>query len=120
MKPILDAISPKADGSREIRYINPLTGGAVMATMDCYAVRLAAGRSTERKRSTANTLCYVVEGSGQSEIGGKSISWTAGDIFTLPNWQWATHKADGEAAYLVQVTNREMLKVLGLLREEAA
>jgi gentisate 1,2-dioxygenase len=120
VKPTLDAIQPKNDGSREIRYINPLTGGAVMTTMDCYAIRLEAGLNTQRRRSTANTLCYVVEGSGRSEIGGKSISWTPGDIFTLPNWQWATHTADSELAYLVQVTNREMLKVLGLLREETA
>lgn len=118
IKPTIDAMPPREDGTREIRYINPLNGGAVMPTMDCYATRLDPEQFTRQKRSTASTICYVVEGAGRSEIGDKVISWSSNDIFTVPHWQWTRHRAVGGVAYLVQVTNRDLLHKLGLLRDE--
>ena len=38
------------DGSRTVRYVNPATGGAVMPTLDCYAVRLDSGQRTRTRR----------------------------------------------------------------------
>src|SRR5262249_47381791 len=31
----LNALSPSQDGSRRLRYTNPVTGGSVMSTLDC-------------------------------------------------------------------------------------
>lgn len=114
----IDAMRPREDGTRELRYANPLNGGPVMPTMDCYAIRLEPGQTTRRKRSTASTICHVVEGTGRSKIGDKHITWSRHDIFTVPHWQWVSHTAETEAAYLTQVTNRDMLCKLGLLRDE--
>ncbi len=117
-KPVLDAVSADADGRREIRYVNPTNGAPVMPTIDCYATRLQQGRTTRLSRSTASTLCHVVEGRGTSSVGGENFTWAKGDVFTIPHWQWASHTADAEPAYIVQVTNRGMLSDLGLLRDE--
>jgi gentisate 1,2-dioxygenase len=106
------------DGSREIRYTNPLNNGPVMPTIDCYAVRLESGQPTQRRRSTASTICHVVEGSGRSVIGDKTIDWSRNDIFTVPNWQWVSHTSHEDVSYLAQVTNRDMLRKIALLREE--
>ena len=45
------------------------------------------------------------------------IEWQAKDIFTLPHNQSATHCATSEDAVLFQVTDREILRRLELLRE---
>ena len=116
----LDAMPANEDGSREIRYINPEDGGPVMPTIDVYASQLEARRPTERMRSTASTLVYVMGGSGTSTVGDKEFSWSKNDVFTVPNWTWVSHTAFDEGAYLIKVTNGAMLKTLGLFRSEVS
>jgi gentisate 1,2-dioxygenase len=116
----LNALPPAADGSRSLRYTNPVTGGAVMATLDCYLLGLEKGRETRRQRSNANIACVVAEGEGRSTIGEHTVDWGKNDIFTLPQGQWSTHKAASAGAKLFQITDREILHRLDLLREEAA
>lgn len=118
VKAALNALPLHSDSPQRIRYVNPIDGGPVMPTVDCYAMRLEAGRSTTPWRSTASTICFVVEGSGTSCIGDQRISWSQNDVFTVPNWRWTVHATDTDAAYLIQASNTDMLRKLGLLREE--
>lgn len=118
VKAALNALPPHSDSPQRIRYVNPIDGGPVMPTLDCCAMRLEARRSTFPWRSTASTICFVVEGNGTSCIGDQRISWSQNDVFTVPNWRWAVHAADTDAAYLIQASNTDMLRKLGLLREE--
>jgi gentisate 1,2-dioxygenase len=117
-KPALDATPADDRGHREIRYVNPSNGEPVLPTIDCYAARLQPGSPTTPRRSTASTLCYVLQGNGKSTIGSQEILWSQNDIFTVPHWQWASHLAEDEVSYIIQVSNRGMLSKLGLLREE--
>lgn len=124
--PLADAIAalgaslPGQDGARRVRYVNPTTGGAVMSLMDCYLVGLDAGVETAARRSTENAACLVVEGSGVSLIGEKTVHWDKYDVFTMPAWQWVSHRTTKGGAKLFQVTDREVLRRLELLREEHA
>jgi gentisate 1,2-dioxygenase len=112
--------APGPDGSVTLRYVNPGTGGAVMPTLDCYVLRLARGRTTVAQRSTANVVCFVMSGEGMSRIGANSISWRERDVFTIPHWTWAAHKAESSAADLFVLTDRELFRRLNLLREETS
>ena len=67
----LAAMPAAADGSRRIRYVNPVDGGPVMPTIDCYALRLARGKPTAALRTTATAIAVVIEGEGESRIGDK-------------------------------------------------
>ena len=115
---LLDAAPAAADGARLLRYTNPATGGAVMPSLDCYAMRLAAGAATRARRSTWNTICLVVEGAGRSNIGDTSFAWEKHDVFTIPHWTWASHAAPSADADLFLVTDRSLFEHLDLLREE--
>jgi len=113
------AVAPPArDGSRRVRYVNPLTGGSGMAMMDCFLVQLDADAVTLPFRTTANSVCCVVEGSGESQVGDDTIRWNKHDIFTLPQGNRIVHKSSGGAARLFQVSDRDMYARLGLLKEE--
>lgn len=118
--PALDAAPERADGSRRVRYTNPVDGGPVMTTLDCYAWRLARGRETARYRTTANAVYLVVEGDGTSCVGEQTFEWRKHDVFTVPYWNWTSHKAKSGQAHLFMFTDREILRRLGLLREESA
>ena len=114
----LDGLAPAADGSRLMRYVNPLTGGAVMPTIDCYALKLAARQETIPRRSTSSAICVVIAGEGHTAIGNETIHWAQNDVFTLPHWQWASHVAMNGDAYLAVLNNQELLQRLGLLITE--
>jgi gentisate 1,2-dioxygenase len=115
---LLAAAPPGPDGARTIRYVNPATGGAVMPTLDCYAMRLQKGTPTRGKRATYNIVCLVVAGEGSSTIGDYTFDWSQHDVFTIPHWTWASHEAKGGDADLFMVTDKSALERLDLVREE--
>ena len=114
----LDATQRGVDGAKLLQYTNPGTGGAVMPSMDCYAMRVAAGAATRARRSTWNTICLVVGGAGRSTVGDKSFEWERDDVFTIPHWTWASHTALAADADLFLVTDRSLFEQLDLVREE--
>jgi gentisate 1,2-dioxygenase len=112
------AAPPARDGSRRVRYVNPLTGGPGMAMMDCCLMQLDPDAVTLPFRTTANSVCCVVEGAGESQVGSDTIRWNKRDIFTLPQGNRIIHKSSGGTARLFQVSDRDLYARLGLLREE--
>ena len=114
----LDSAPDHGDGSRRVHYTNPVDGGPVMPTMDCYAWRLGRDRPTAKYRSTANAVCLAVDGEGVSTIGDITIEWRRHDVFTVPLWHWTSHRALSSTAHLFMFTDREVLRRTGLLREE--
>ena len=114
----LMAAPPAEDGSRLLRYVNPATGGPVLARLDCYLLGLSRGKPTRPQRSTSNAVCFVVEGEGKSTVGDVTIEWRENDIFTLPHWSWISHTAISDNAVVFQSTDRDVMRRLELLREE--
>ena len=105
------------DGSRRVRYVNPINGGPTMPLMDCYLVQIDKGAETIRFRTTSNAVCLVCEGRGTTKVGEDTIAWEKRDVFSLPHGNWITHKAD-ETATLFLVTDRDALRRLDLLHEQ--
>lgn len=114
----LAALAPESDGSRRLRYTNPASGGPIMATIDCYLLGLSAGMETRTYRTNGNCVCVVMDGEGRTRIGEETLSWGPKDIFALPHGQWITHEARAAGARLFQITDRELLRRLDILREE--
>src|SRR4029078_9929496 len=103
-----------------IRYINPSTGGAIMSLMDCFMFELSKGLRTRKTRSTSTAVIVVADGEGESEIGETKFSWTKRDIFTVPHWTYATHVAKTDKVRLFVMNDRETMRKLGMLKDEAA
>jgi gentisate 1,2-dioxygenase len=116
----LEQVPSADDGSRKLRYVNPLTGESAMELIDVYLLGLAKDRSTKAMRSTSNALCIVAEGAGSSQIGDETFAWEKNDVFTIPHWKWVTHRASTAGTKLVVVTDRDLMRRLNLLREEFA
>jgi gentisate 1,2-dioxygenase len=115
---MLSETAPGPDGARLIRYINPETGGAAIPTLDCYAMRLSKGVETRAKRGAYSMICLVVSGSGRSTIGDRTFEWSQHDVFTIPSWSWASHRAVGGDADLFIVSDKVVFEKLDVLREE--
>ncbi|MFA7680899.1 MAG: cupin domain-containing protein [Pigmentiphaga sp.] len=115
----LDRLDQREDGSKLLRYTDKINSGAVLNTIDCYALQLAADKPTRPTRTTATAIAVVVEGSGTTDVGGEPLHWSSGDVFTLPNWKWISHHAETDAR-LFLMTDRALLDKTGYLREESA
>jgi gentisate 1,2-dioxygenase len=116
----LDALPPEPDGSRRIRYVNPLNGRAALSLMDVTMLQIARDGSTLPFRTNSNALCYVVEGSGNSVIGDTRLDWMEKDVFSMPQNNWISHTAKSERARILVVSDRDALERLGVLKEEYA
>lgn len=114
----IDALPTASDGSKRIRYTNPVDGGPIMPTLDCYAHRIGIGGLTRPVRTTATAIVVVIEGEGESRIGKTTFAWKPHDVFTLPRWLWTEHTATRGPATLFLMTDRELMKRIGHLREE--
>lgn len=113
----LAAAPTREDGSRWVRLVNPAGGAMAMPPMDCYLIGVSR-EATRAQRTTASAMVVVAEGSGVSTFGDQEIGWQRHDIFTIPHWQWVSHRAESEGAILFQVTDRGALAALGLLQDE--
>ncbi|MEE2971245.1 MAG: cupin domain-containing protein [Pseudomonadota bacterium] len=114
----LQGMKQAKDGSRQVRYINPATGGPIMSLLDCYLLGLDRSRETAPYRTSSNAACFVAEGDGVSTVGDTTINWGKNDVFSLPHWQWVAHKASSATAKLFVMTDREVYRRLELLWDE--
>lgn len=105
------------DGSREFRYCTA-GGGPVLPTIDCRLLAPGTERPTCPVRSTASSICVVAQGEGESVVGSTRMRWRRNDVFTIPQWHWASHRATSDGAVLFQMSDRALLEPLGYLREE--
>lgn len=88
----VDAAPAGPDGARLARYVNPVTGGPVLPTIDCYLMRLEQGPATAPLHSSGSRVCVVVDGEGESSIGETRISWGPKDVFTIPDGRPVSHR----------------------------
>jgi len=105
------------DGARRARYVNPTTGGNAIALLDLQLVQLDADVTTIPFRTSANAICAVIEGSGETRVDVQSFRWGPKDVFTLPQGNWIVHRA-AERSRLFVYSDKEVFSRLGLLKEE--
>jgi len=87
------------------------------ATLEVFVELLPAGFRGRPSRATDSTVYCVVEGRGESRIGGEAWIWEPCDIFVVPAWCFVAHAATAQAV-LLGYSDRPAHQALGLWREE--
>jgi gentisate 1,2-dioxygenase len=113
----LAAAPSREDGSTWVRLTNPAGGALALPPMDLFLVGLSRA-ATRPHRTTANAVVVAAQGRGVSRVGDQELQWEQNDVFTLPQWQWASHRAESDDAVLFQVTDRGALAAMGYLKDE--
>lgn len=106
------------DGLRRVRYVNPLNGENALQLLDSTMLQIDAGVQSLPRRTNANLVVAVVEGEGESIVGDQVFRWSARDVFTVPQHQWARHRAIGGDARLFVVSDADVYRRLNVLTEE--
>jgi gentisate 1,2-dioxygenase len=89
-----------------------------MPTMGLWVERLEAGATTRRQRSTADHVFVVVEGQGESLIGGQRFDWRFGDTFVVPSWNKFEHRAKSDSV-LFDLSDEPLKRFAHFYRFEA-
>ena len=82
---------------------------------------LLPNQITNRHRHTYETVLYVIEGEGWTEIEDEKVEWKAGDAVYIPSWAWHKHGnlSNKNSAKYLACENSPQLQNLGVaLREE--
>lgn len=105
----------------KLRYINPLTGGSPMPTMQTFMQRLPQGFEGKAWRQTDGAVYSVVEGRGEVVVGedDQAVTFPFGprDHFVVPAWHTARLRSS-EGCVLFSFSDRPVQQVLGIHREE--
>ena len=104
-----------------LRYVNPVTGGPTMSTMDCWVQQFRPGFEGSLHRRTSSNVGFVISGSGVLEVEGTQLQIGKHDNFVIPNYAW--HKistTSQEPLRIFSVHDRPVIESLGLFYEEPA
>lgn len=102
-------------------------GPATTPLMLARYARIAAGDSLPMRFPSSGTICFVIAGSGASDIAGiagiadigdvatgETIAWSAGDVIFFPGGPAVTHRAASEDAVLWLVSDEPLMAFDGL------
>lgn len=99
------------------QYTDPITGGVICLTFDCWMHRIGPRLKAPTRRKTGSSIFVVFDGSGTTTVGDTRFHWEAGDIFVVPSWAPVRHHPH-EVSNLFEMTDRPVMQALGLYREE--
>ncbi|MEH7255135.1 cupin domain-containing protein [Neobacillus niacini] len=60
-------------------------------SFEFFLQRIPAGEGSDLQRHVHESVHYVLEGSGYSEIGDQIVTWSEGDFIYTPPWIWHRH-----------------------------
>jgi len=89
--------------------------------MEFYLQEIPAHGSSDLQRHVHESIHFVREGGGYSEIGPARVEWEAGDFVYTPPSVWHRHYNTGDSVVrMLLIENSPLLESLGLNRRESA
>lgn len=113
-----DAVGDPYEGLA-LEYVNPVTGGPTMSTMDCWVQQLVPGFHGRAHRRTSSSVGFVVSGHGSIEVEGQVLELGPGDTYAVPNYAWHSLHNDSDAPVRIfSVHDTPAITALGMFYEE--
>lgn len=76
---------------------------------------------TDLQRHTHETIHYVLQGEGHSEIGPRVVTWRTGSFVYTPVWVWHRHYNCGATGVkMLTIESSRLTDALALGRRESA
>jgi gentisate 1,2-dioxygenase len=90
-----------------------------MKTVEFILQMIPADTATDLQRHVHESVHYVSDGSGWSEIGDQVVEWKKGDFVFTPPWIWHRHYANSQDVHMIIIENSRMLNTLDAGRRES-
>jgi gentisate 1,2-dioxygenase len=107
------------DGSYQLEFTNPLTGGPVLPTMSAFGSLLPSGTITRPQRRTDGWVGCIVQGELEVQCETQKFNATVHDTFVVPSWQRYTLRTTSqEPAIVFSYSDQATQRALGLWHHE--
>ena len=83
-----------------------------MKTVEVLLQLIPANSATDLQRHVHESVHFVIEGTGWSEIGDRVVRWDKGDFVFTPPWIWHRHYADASDVQMLLIENSRILNEL--------
>jgi gentisate 1,2-dioxygenase len=105
-----------------LAYVNPETGGECLPTLGFSAMMLRPGETATLTRRSASQVFHVIEGMGESEVDGTTLTWSESDTFVAPTHATVrlTNGSSKSPTFLFVVDDAPLQRKLGFYEEFAA
>lgn len=90
-----------------------------MKTVEFVLQMIPADTATDLQRHVHESVHYVTDGSGWSEIGDQEVQWKQGDFVFTPPWIWHRHYAGTQNVRMLIIENSRVLNALDADRRES-
>ncbi len=89
--------------------------------IEIFLQEIPAGGTSDLQRHTHETIHYVIEGEGHSEIGPQTVQWKTGSFIYTPVWVWHRHYNDSTGmTRMLTIEASRLLDALAISRRESA
>lgn len=89
--------------------------------IEIFLQEIPAGGTSDLQRHTHETIHYVIEGEGHSEIGPQTVQWKTGSFIYTPVWVWHRHYNDSPGmTRMLTIEASRLLDALAISRRESA
>jgi gentisate 1,2-dioxygenase len=89
--------------------------------IEVFLQEIPANSTTDLQRHTHETIHYVLQGEGHSEIGPRVVAWRTGSFVYTPVWVWHRHYNNGATEVkMLTIEASRLTDALALSRRESA
>jgi quercetin dioxygenase-like cupin family protein len=99
-----------------------IAGNLPTTTFELFRQVIPAGSSSDMQRHHHETVHFVIEGAGHSEIEDETVTWSTGDFVYTPPWTWHRHYNDSAdlPVHFLTIESSRLLGLLGVNRRQSA
>lgn len=110
----LAEVTPKGE-LVQLAYVNPETGRECMPVLGFSAIMLRPGETITAPRRSASAVLHVVEGEGEAEVDGVTLSFSDSDVLAVPTHAKVllANRSTRSPAFLFQVDDAPLQRKCG-------
>ena len=99
-----------------------IVGNLPTTTFELFRQMIPGGQTSDMQRHHHETVHFVIEGEGHSEVEDETVTWSTGSFIYTPPWTWHRHYNDSpdRPVHFLTIENSRLLGLLGVNRRQSA
>ena len=99
-----------------------VVGDLPTTTFELFRQDIPGGLSSDMQRHHHETVHFVIEGNGHTDVEDETFGWSTGSFIYTPPWTWHRHYNDDpdRPVRFLTIENSRLLGLLGVNRRQSA
>jgi quercetin dioxygenase-like cupin family protein len=117
-----DELQPLPGGQVHNPTSLSIVGDLPTTTFELFRQEIPPGLSSDMQRHHHETVHFVIDGNGHSEVEDETLPWSAGSFIYTPPWTWHRHYNDSarQPVHFLTIENSRLLGLFHVNRRQSA